>query len=661
MTVSGDLRGRVRPLLAAVSALGLGGALVWWASSSTVPAPALALVGLALLGAPFLYLMNLASRARTDEVEATERHLRQTAELYQAVTRALARAIETKDENTDRHLQRVQRLCLDVGARLELSPAEMEALRAAALLHDIGKIAVPEYILTKPGRLTPDEMERMKVHPRVGAEILGVVPFPYPVAPIVRHHHERWDGNGYPDRLAGARIPLGARILTLADSYDALTTDRPYRKALRREEAVEYLRRESGKTFDPRLVEIFVDHLDELESSAPASSPDAETVSLARSVAAALAERSPAVRETPSVPESLPPRAPSDIRTLQDLARTLAHRLDLDETLTLMSAKLARLVPFRSLVLYLFDTEHRTLVARFASGEATEILSGLRIPLGDRLSGWAALHQRAYIGRAHVNPLERDGSRSDLEDLVGEPGVADLRSALVAPLSTDREQLGVLALYDQQDRAYTPEHRELLVAAAAHFAQAVRRSSLLERVPFESLTDTVTGVPNWRFYFLEADQRLSAVRGEESQDLGLLAFRLQGLDQIRDLHGAEACDRLLGEVARRLARECGTKEIVVRMGGDLFLVLTSEGDSRELSTRCLDFLRTAQTDAAELVPGVSQRVKLRVTQAVFPSDGRSSDQLLHVLEERFSSSFPGEGTAPRFPGGRWSTSHSLDV
>ncbi len=605
-------------------------------------------VGLLLLAAPFAYLMDLAYRARTDRAEEAQRHSQQTAELYQSVTRALARAIEAKDENTEDHLQRVQLLCLGVGERLGLAAPEMEALHAAALLHDIGKIAVPEYILTKPGRLTPEEMDKMRIHPKVGAEILGAVPFPYPLAPIVRHHHERWDGNGYPDRLAGAAIPLGARILTLVDCYDALTTDRPYRKAVSRPEAIEYLRRESGRIFDPRLVEILAAHVDELEVRARAGGP---------------LPGSPGAwdhGERPEEEDESSLRGSGDIPILQDIARTLAHQLDLDETLTLMSAKLAQLVPYRSLVVYLFDDDRRRLVARFATGAAASTLRSVSIPVGERLSGWAALHQRSYIGRAHVNPVERDGSRFDLEDLPSDPEVAELRSALVAPLTTDREQLGVLALYESASQAYTQEARRRLLMASIHFAQAVRNASLLDRNPIESLTDTVTGILNWRFFLLEADHRLSTVRGQESQDLGLLAFRLQGLEQVCELHGPAACDRLLGEIARRLARECDAREVLVRMGCNLFLVLTSEGHSRALSARCLDFLRTAQTEPVEILPGVFQQVRLRVTQAVFPSDGRSPDQLLHAVEERLETDGPGSSVFPPFPSGRWSALGGID-
>ena len=129
-------------------------------------------------------------------------------------------------------MQRVRTYAVEMGKDLGLTDGDLEALKAAALLHDIGKLAVPEHIISKPGRLTPEEFEKMKIHPIVGAEILERVSFPYAAAAIVRAHHEKWDGTGYPYGLKGEEIPLGARILTSVDCLDALASDRQYRRAL---------------------------------------------------------------------------------------------------------------------------------------------------------------------------------------------------------------------------------------------------------------------------------------------------------------------------------------------------------------------------------------------------------------------------------------------
>ena len=143
---------------------------------------------------------------------------------------------------------------MEIGKELGLGGSALKALQAAALLHDIGKLAIPEHIISKPGKLTPEEFDKMKIHPIVGAEILQKVQFPYPAAPIVRSHHEKWNGAGYPDGLQGEQIPIGARILAAVDCLDAVATDRPYRRALPLEEAIEVVASEAGKSYDPKVV-----------------------------------------------------------------------------------------------------------------------------------------------------------------------------------------------------------------------------------------------------------------------------------------------------------------------------------------------------------------------------------------------------------------------
>src|SRR5713226_4167334 len=220
-----------------------------------------------------LYLDRLEDEKKRVEVE--KRHVEEVASLHMRTIEALALAIEAKDHTTHEHLHRVRTYALEIGKEVGFSEIELEALRAAALLHDIGKLAVPEHILNQPGRLTPEEFQRMKIHPIVGAEILERVAFPYPVSPIVRSHHEKWDGSGYPDGLKGEQIPIGARVLGVVDCLDALATDRQYRNALPLDEAMAKVVTMTGTSFDPGVVEILKRRYVELEhmaQSQPASS-----------------------------------------------------------------------------------------------------------------------------------------------------------------------------------------------------------------------------------------------------------------------------------------------------------------------------------------------------------------------------------------------------
>ena len=218
-----------------------------------------------LLIVPIIYLIYRSYRLYLGKLEDEKRHVEEMATLHLRTIEALALAIEAKDHTTHDHLQRVRVYAIEVAKELGVTPGEMEALHAAALLHDIGKLAVPEHIISKPGRLTPEEFEKMKIHPLVGAEILERVRFPYPVVPIVRAHHEKWDGSGYPFGLKGEEIPVGARILSAVDFLDAMASDRQYRRALPLEEVMKRLVADSGKSFDPKVVNVLEKRYRQLE------------------------------------------------------------------------------------------------------------------------------------------------------------------------------------------------------------------------------------------------------------------------------------------------------------------------------------------------------------------------------------------------------------
>lgn len=230
-----------------------------------------------------LYLGRLEDQKKRIESEelrvlSEKRHVEQLCELHMRTIEGLALAIDAKDHWTHEHLYRVRAYAVEIGKELGLDEENMEALRSAALLHDIGKLAVPDYIINKPGHLTPAEFEKMKIHAAVGADILEKVAFPYPVAMIVRAHHEKWNGKGYPDGLKGEEIPMGARILGAVDCLDALTSDRHYRKAISLDAAIHTIVQESGVSFDPKVVEILQRRFLELEDYARHSLEDRKSV-----------------------------------------------------------------------------------------------------------------------------------------------------------------------------------------------------------------------------------------------------------------------------------------------------------------------------------------------------------------------------------------------
>jgi len=220
-----------------------------------------------------LQSQTIALEARSRELLESNRLLELSA--FETIE-SLNATVDAKDPYTAGHSLRVQRIALAIGAELGLPVERADALRHAALFHDIGKIAVPDSILAKPSALTEEEWASIRRHPASGAEIVGRLGWLREAVPLIRHHHERWDGKGYPDRLAGDAIPIEAAVVGLADAWDAMTTDRPYRSALTDEEAMREIREGRGTQFAPAVVDAFFAALaagpDEFSAARPRAS-----------------------------------------------------------------------------------------------------------------------------------------------------------------------------------------------------------------------------------------------------------------------------------------------------------------------------------------------------------------------------------------------------
>jgi putative nucleotidyltransferase with HDIG domain len=438
-----------------------------------------------LLVFPPVYLMYRSYRLYLGKLENEKRHVEQVSRIHLRTIEALALAIDAKDHTTHDHLQRVRVYAMELARELGLSEDETEALQAAAMLHDIGKLAVPEHIISKPGKLTPDEFEKMKVHPIVGAEILEQVDFPYPVVPIVHAHHEKWDGSGYPDGLRGEAIPIGARILSAVDCLDALASDRQYRRALPLDEAMSRVVAEAGTSFDPRIVEILRRRYVEWERMAkqePAKaavrlSTDAK-VERGAAPAAGFAEpenRAPQKLESGQDFPALIAAAREEGQLLSDLSRQLGSSLNLEDKLSMLSVRLQRLLPYDSMAVYLLQGE--LLVPAYVSGDNFRLFSSLRIPMGEGLSGWVAGNNKPIL---NGNPSVEPGYLNDPTKY------STLRSALAVPLAGDSGVVAVLALYRAQQDGFTNGHVSVLLAIASKLgsvieyacpAQAVSRSA----------------------------------------------------------------------------------------------------------------------------------------------------------------------------------------
>ncbi len=577
-----------------------------------------------------LYLGRL--EAEKERVEVEKRHVEQIASLNMRTIEALALAIEAKDHTTHTHLQRVRTYAIEVAKEMNLTPEQIEALRAAALLHDIGKLAVPEQIINKPGRLTREEFEKMKVHPLVGAEILERVAFPYPVAPIVRSHHERWDGTGYPEGLAGEAIPIGARILAAVDCLDALASHRQYRPALPLGESMTKVKERAGTWFDPQVVEILERRYVELERLALTSEDIVIPNGLSKSVKV---ERglAPAAGFEQTDPTHGPvdsadfltsiASARQEAQTMFELSQDLGVSLSLSETLSVLSMRLRRMIPYDSIAV--FVNRNGWLLPELVSGENFRTLSSLKIRVGDGLCGWVAENCKPIM---NGNPQVEAG-------YVVDPGKqSTLQSALVVPLEGLNGVVGVLAMYQANRDAFTPDHLRILLAVASKVALSVENALKYQQAESSATTDYLTGLPNARSLFVHLAQEVARCRRMKTS-LAVLVCDIDGFKQINDSFGHLEGDKLLREFTTRLKDVCRGYDYVARMGGDEF-VITAPGLTAEAAKEKADRLNQAAIESGRHVCG-RDVITLSVGMAFCPEDGTDVERLLAEADRRMYS------------------------
>jgi diguanylate cyclase (GGDEF)-like protein/putative nucleotidyltransferase with HDIG domain len=575
-----------------------------------------------------LYLGRL--EAEKERVEVEKRHVEEIASLNMRTIEALALAIEAKDHTTHTHLQRVRTYAVAVAKELDLSEDQIEALRAAALLHDIGKLAVPEQIINKPGRLTPEEFEKMKVHPLVGAEILDRVAFPYPVAPIVRSHHERWDGTGYPEGTAGEDIPIGARILAAVDCLDALASHRQYRPALPLAEAMAKVKEKSGTWFDPQVVDILQAQYVELERMAQMAEDTAapglsKTARVERGLAPATGFERSEPSHGPVDTDFLTSIASArqEAQTMFELSQDLGVSLSLSETLSVLSMRLRRMIPYDSIAV--FVNRNGWLLPELVSGENFRMLSSLKIRVGEGLCGWVAENSKPIV---NGNPQVEAG-------YVVNPGKhTTLQSALVVPLEGLNGVVGVLAMYHANRDAFTPDHLRILLAVASKVALSVENALKYQQAESSATTDYLTGLPNARSLFVHLAQEVGRCRRMKTQ-LAVLVCDIDGFKEINDSFGHLEGDKLLREFTTRLKEVCRGYDYVARMGGDEF-VITAPGLTLEAAKEKADRLNQAAIESGRHVCG-RQVITLSVGMAFCPEDGFDVERLLAEADRRMYS------------------------
>jgi putative nucleotidyltransferase with HDIG domain len=434
--------------------------------------------GMVILSLPILLavILHFAYRNATGRVADRLQHLEQVNRMHLSTIEALAHAVNAKDGVTHNHIRRVQTRALELATRLGVdSELQLKAIEAAALLHDVGKLAIPEHILNKPGSLTPAEFERMKSHARIGAEILSEVDFPYPVVPIVRHHHENWDGTGYPDGLKGDDIPIGARILAVVDCFDALTSDRPYRRALSVRETFKIIDARRGTMYDPAILDTFHEMCASSMADEEPVAPDAHTV--ADAAASSVSTESCVVEPC------------DEARLALELGASLSYGVGGRCAWTALTDGLCGLPNVDTVVLFVVDEAKELLTPRYVSGRHTTQFERLAISMGERMSGWVAA-----VGQPMVNA----DAALDLFDVDAVP----LRSALAIPCLGPDDTRAVIALYSSRTQAFTPAHQRVVQAGIAFLARhATETQAAAEVIRIDAPRRTVSS------------GRRSAVRG----------------------------------------------------------------------------------------------------------------------------------------------------
>jgi diguanylate cyclase (GGDEF)-like protein/putative nucleotidyltransferase with HDIG domain len=579
---------------------------------------------LPLAAAP-LYLTYRSYKVYLGRIDDEQRHVREMADLHLATIEALALAIDAKDQTSQSHIRRVQLYASALARALGMSENDIQGVKTAALLHDIGKLAVPEHILSKPGPLTSEEFQKIRAHPKVGADIISAVPFPYPVAPLILSHHERWDGKGYPSGLKSEDIPLGARILSVVDYFDALMAERPYHKAISFDAAVALMQQESGMGLDPTVVRTFIDLLPtlqleaaKLEQAPRRPNPEEHGQSIGR----------PATGLTPqpakkNVFDDIA-LAHREIYALYEIAQAMGTSLGVADTMALICGKLSNLVPFSCAALFLYDEETETLRCRFATGTDADVIQRVAVRSGEGLTGWVARNRRALVNARPSADLEAAG----LTDVQ-----TTLQSALVCPLVFNDRFIGALSVYHVDAAFYRDDHRRLLDRVSEQAAAVINNSMLFEQTQEDSLTDPLTGLPNTRFMFMHLTRELSRAERLKAE-VALMVMDLDNFKHINDSHGHHVGDRALCEVARVLRLAVRPYDICVRYAGDEFIVVLSGCGSDEAEQKRQELQKAIDDVFFEARPAKRVQLGVSIGTAVFPQDGSSYEALLATADGR---------------------------
>src|SRR5215213_3626037 len=562
------------------------------------------------------YLIYRSARARlqskTNEVE-------KLSDLHLATAEALATAIDAKDQTTHCHVRRVQIYAAGMGDVFGLSADEIAALKAGALLHDIGKLAVPPHILNKPGPLTPAEFEKMKIHTVVGAQILGRVDFPYPVIPIVRHHHEQWDGRGYPDKLRGEQIPITARIISVVDCFDSVREDRPFRRSMTRGEATALLLRGAGIHFDPVVVEQFIKNLPRFEAEIERLGLQHQPANYSTEPPIQLSEVDMIqTRERGSyIAYDQIKKAHREVYALYEIARTFGTSLNVEHTLEILVDKVGHVVPFDTCIVYFYDDQKGYATARHVAGKHAQKLAGRCIAFGEGVTGFA-LANRSAVNQLHPS--------LDFADINPDAAIR-YRSMASLPLFKDDVLLGALSVSSAELEQYTADHMRLLETVTRLASDALGNAMQHAEAESNALTDPLTSLPNARYLSLRFEEEAARARRTD-RAFQVMMLDLDEFKNVNDTYGHKVGDKMLREVAHLIAGQLREYDFLARYGGDEFVALVQEVVGSQVEDLCMRIETAVSKFSMPLGRNRFARVGISVGTATFGVDGDTLDQLV---------------------------------
>lgn len=601
-------------LISVLSLIGVSGSLFFKFPVTFV------FIGIALMTFPAFVVGYFAYRIFVERLEEKTTEITESSRIHLATVEALATAIDARDQVCIGHVRRTQIYAVGIGKILGLSEDEIQALRTGALLHDIGKLGVPDHILNKPGKLTPAEMEKIKIHSKVGASILERVGFPYPVIPTIKHHHEMWNGNGYPNGLIGEKIPLTARILAVADTYDTLRGARPFRAAVSREESRKLLLGGAGTQFDPKIVDIFLRNLKNFEEQVKAEG-----------LMYSMDNQSNLLHDTSSGDGEMSyvhqiKNANREVFKLYELARIFGSAVKLDETFSLFTTKIAELVPYSTCVIYLSDELRAEAVAAFAAGENNREIHGWKIRAGAGVTG-NVLKNRKPI--SDTNPAV---------DFQGYDGkfAEKFRAMISLPLFADEKMLGAVSLYSSEIENYGEEHQRLLETICLIASDAIYKSLRHAETETRAMTDPMTGLPNARSLQIHFEKEAARAK-RKGTVFHLLMLDLDGFKAVNDNFGHKAGDKMLKEIACVISGQLREYDFLARYAGDEFVAIIPETDGldiRDLCARIEDGIK-----GFKLRVGTEMYIQVGVSigTSSFPGNGESLDQIIIAADKAMYS------------------------